>query len=52
VGGDPEQPHPPGGQFHHEEEVEAVKQHGVDMGEVAGQDAAGLGGQELPPGLP
>jgi hypothetical protein len=52
MGGDPEQPDPAGGEFHHEEEVEAVQQHGVDMGEVTRQDAIGLGGQELPPGLP
>ena len=52
VGGDPERPDLAGGVFHHEEEVEAAEQDGVDVGEVAGQDAAGLGGQELPPGLP
>ena len=52
VGGDPEQPGPPGGELHDEEQVEAAEQHGVDVGEVAGQDAAGLGGQELPPALP
>ena len=52
MGGDPEQPDPAGGEFHHEEEVEAVQQHGVDVGEVAGQDAVGLGGQELAPALP
>jgi len=52
VAGDPEQPHPAGGELDDEEEVEAAEQDGVDVGEVAGQDAAGLGGQELPPGLP
>ncbi len=35
--------------FQHEEDVEAAKQHGVDMQEVAGQQAVGLRLQERPP---
>jgi hypothetical protein len=33
----------------HEEDVEAPQQDGVDVGEVNGKDAVGLGGQELAP---
>jgi hypothetical protein len=47
----PEQPHPPGRDFDDEQDVQPAEQHGVDMGEVACQDALGLGGQEPPPRL-
>jgi hypothetical protein len=30
--------------------IHALEQHGVDVQEVAGNDAVCLGGQELPPG--
>jgi len=33
-----------------EQDVQALKEHGVDVHEVACQDAGGLEGQELPPG--
>jgi hypothetical protein len=36
--------------LHDEEHVQAPEEHGVDVQEVAGQDAGCLGGQELPPG--
>jgi hypothetical protein len=52
MGGDAEQPHPAGGQLDDEQNVQAAQQHGLDVGEVAGQDALGLGGQELRPALP
>jgi hypothetical protein len=50
--GDPEQPHPPGGELHDEEQIEAAEEHRVDVGEVAGQDRLGLGREELAPRLP
>ena len=40
----------PGLDLHHEQHVQAPQQHGIDVQEVAGQDAGRLGGQELPPG--
>jgi hypothetical protein len=39
----------PGLDFHHEQHVHALEQHGIDVQEVAGQDAGCLSGQELPP---
>ena len=36
--------------LHHEQDIQAVEQHGVYMQEVACQNAGCLGGQELPPG--
>jgi len=35
-----------------EEDVEAPQEHGVDVGEVDGEDRVGLRGQELAPGRP
>jgi hypothetical protein len=51
VGGDAQQPGPAAGEFDDEQDVEAAQQHGLDIGEVTGQDAFGLGAQELPPAL-
>jgi hypothetical protein len=33
-----------------DEDVEAAQEHGVDVGEVDGEDGVGLRGQELSPG--
>jgi hypothetical protein len=41
--------HRPGLGLHHEQHVHALEQHGVDVQEVAGQDARRPGFQELPP---
>ena len=38
------------GSLHHEEHVQALEEHRVNVHEVARQDAGCLGGQELPPG--
>ena len=51
VGRDAEQPDPPGRELDDEEEVQPAQQHGLDVREVAGEDARGLRGQELPPRL-
>ena len=50
VGGDAQDVHPAGLDLHHEEDVQAVEEHGVNVQEVACQDPGRLGGQELPPG--
>ncbi len=36
-------------QLDHEQDVVAAEQHGVDVKEVGGDDALGLGGEELAP---
>ena len=36
----------------HDEDVEAAQEDGVDMGEIDGEDGAGLGGQKLSPRRP
>jgi hypothetical protein len=36
--------------FDHDEDVEAAKEHGVDVGEVDRGDRVGLCGEELSPG--
>jgi hypothetical protein len=41
----------PGRELDEDECVEPAAQHGVDREEVAGDDSAGLGSQELPPSL-
>ena len=51
VRGDARQIHLPGREFDEHECVEPPEQHGVDGEEVAGDDPAGLGSQELPPRL-
>ena len=38
--------------LHHEQDMQALQQHGVDVQEVTGQDAGCPGGQELPSGRP
>jgi hypothetical protein len=50
VGGDAEDVHGPGLDLHHEQDVQAPEDDGVDVQEVAGQDPGGLASQELPPG--
>ena len=50
VGGDAQDVHPPGLDLHHEQDVQALEEHGVNVQEVARQDSGCLGGQELPPG--
>lgn len=41
---------PPGGDLDQEQHVDAGQPDGLDVQEVAGQDAFGLGGEELSPG--
>ena len=50
VSGDTQDVHPPGLDFHHEQDVQAPEEHGVNEQEVTRQDRGRLGGQELPPG--
>nr|WP_222849141.1 hypothetical protein [Trebonia kvetii] len=49
MGGDAQDVHRTGLDLHREQHVHAPEQHGVDVQEVAGQDARGLASQELPP---
>jgi hypothetical protein len=42
--------HRPGRDLHHEQHVHALKQHSINVQEVAAQDGGCLGGQELAPG--
>ena len=50
VRGDAQDVHAPGLDLHHEQDVQALEEHGVNVQEVARQDPGRLGGQELPPG--
>jgi hypothetical protein len=50
VGGDPGDVHVAAVVFDHDENVEAAQEHGVDVGEIHGEDRVGLRGQELSPG--
>jgi hypothetical protein len=50
--GDPGDVHTAGVVLDDDQHVEAAEEDGVDMGEVDGEDAVGLRGQELFPGLP
>ena len=50
VRGDAGQVSPAGAVLDHDQRVDAPQQHGVHVDEVGGDDAAGLGGQELLPG--
>ena len=50
MSGDAQDVHRPGLDLHHEQDINVLEQHSIDMKEIAGEDAAGLGGQELPPG--
>jgi hypothetical protein len=50
VGGDAQDVHAAGLELHHEEHVQALEEHGVNVQEVARQDPGCLGGQELRPG--
>ena len=50
VGGEAQDVHAAGPDLYHEEHVQALEEHGVNVQEIAGQDAGCLGGQELPPG--
>jgi hypothetical protein len=52
VGGDARQMDPPDAVFNEDEHVDASEQHGVDGEEVTGQDACGLGFEELGPAGP
>ena len=49
VRGDAQDVHPPGLDLHHEKDVQAFQEHGVNVQEVAREDPGCLGGQELPP---
>jgi hypothetical protein len=50
VGGDAQDVHAAGLDFHHEQDVQAPEEHGVNVQEIARQNPGCLGGQELPPG--
>jgi hypothetical protein len=50
VSGDAENVHPPGVDLHHEQDVQALEEHGVNVQEIARQDPGRLEGQELTPG--
>jgi hypothetical protein len=50
VGGDPGEVHAAAAVLDHEQDVKAVQEDGVDVGEVDGDDRAGLRGEELSPG--
>ena len=39
VRGDAQDMHPPGGDLHHEEHVQALEEHGVNVQEIARQDS-------------
>src|ERR1039458_5015144 len=52
VGGDTEDVDDASLQLDHEQHVVPAEQHSVDMEEVGGHDALGLGGEELAPGGP
>jgi hypothetical protein len=48
--GDAQDVRGPGLDLQHEQHVQALEQHGVDVQEITGKDAGCLGYQELPPG--
>ena len=50
VRGDIQDVHPAGLDLYHEEHVQALEEHGVDVEEVTCQYSGCLGGEELPPG--
>ena len=52
VGGDRGEVHAAAAVLDHDQEVVAVQEDGVDVGEVDGEDRVGLRGQELSPGRP
>ena len=52
VGSDPAEVHAATVVLDYEEDVEAAQEHGVDVGEVDGEDRVGLRGQELVPSRP
>jgi hypothetical protein len=49
VRGDAQDVHGPSLDLHYEQHIQALQQHGIDVQEIAGEDAGCLGGQELPP---
>jgi hypothetical protein len=52
MGGNPGEVHVASAVLDHNEDIEAAQEHGVDVGEIHGEDRVGLRGQELPPGRP
>jgi hypothetical protein len=48
--GEAEKVDPPGGVLDADEHVDPLQQDGVDVREIDGEDASGLGGEELSPG--
>jgi hypothetical protein len=48
MGGHAQDVHGPGLDVHHEQDIKALEQHGVDVQEVTGKDARCLNGEELP----
>ena len=49
VGGDPGEVRAAAVVFDHDEDIEAAQEHGVNVGEVDGEDGVGLCEQELSP---
>jgi hypothetical protein len=49
VSGDAQDVHPLGLDLRHEQDVQALEEHGVDVEEIARQDPRRPGDQELPP---
>src|SRR5260370_39755926 len=49
VGRDAQDVHAAGLDLHHEQDVQALEEHGVNTQEVTRQNPGRLGGQELPP---
>ena len=52
VGGGAQDVHPPGGDLHQKQHIDAGQPDRVDVEEIAGEDALGLGVQELGPRRP
>ena len=50
MGDDAQDVHAAGLDLHHEQDVQALEEHGVNVQEVTRQDPGRLRGQELPPG--
>ena len=50
VSGDAQDVHGAGLDLHHEQDIDAAEEDGINVQEVAGQDPGSLGREELPPG--
>ncbi|MFB7757586.1 hypothetical protein ACFC18_49800 [Streptomyces sp. NPDC056121] len=52
MGGDAGEVEAPGAVLDEDQGVQALERDGIDVEEVGGDDAVGLGGEELAPGRP